>query len=73
VCCAEGSPFANPVLTTSAFLAVFCPMVKTLSLCSITVLINPTHFAAICGLSNLKELRISGDEDEYDYKVSHIP
>jgi hypothetical protein len=39
-------------------------MVKRLSLCNMTAAINPAQFAAICELTSLEELSISGSWDE---------
>jgi hypothetical protein len=62
--CADGSPFASPVLLNSAFLTFLCPMVKKLSLCQISDAITPDQFAAICTLSMLEDLTIEGGVDD---------
>ncbi len=57
---AEGSPFDSPLLSSPGFLTLLCPMLKQLGLCDIRVPIGPDQFAAICQLSNLEKLYISG-------------
>ncbi len=53
VWCADKCPFASPLLSSPAFLALLTPMVKQLSLCGIPTIIGPVEIAAICKLSNL--------------------
>jgi hypothetical protein len=63
-CIAEGSPFESPLLSSPGFLALLSPVLTQLNLCDMRVPIGPDQFAAICQLTNLKELDIQGAEEE---------
>eukprot|EP00884_Botryococcus_braunii_P000021 jgi/Botrbrau1/10019/Bobra.0012s0106.1 len=60
----EGSPLQSPLLSSPSFLALLCPMVKSLKLCHMHSIISPEHFAALCELSCLEELSIMGSGEE---------
>jgi hypothetical protein len=57
---ADQCPFTSPLLSSPAFLTLLSPMVTYLNLANIPLLICPDQFAAICDLTNLEELDISG-------------
>jgi hypothetical protein len=57
-------PFKSPLLASPAFLTLLSPLVKNLRLEDVESLITPDQFAAICQLTNLVELHISGSPQD---------
>jgi hypothetical protein len=54
------------------FMGLLCPMVKQLNLSSLTITIDPPHFVAICELTILEVLSISGEWGKRE-EVKHAP
>jgi hypothetical protein len=72
---AGGSPFDEDLVTeVPGLVQTLGTMVKILRLWKLKELINPAQFAAICELSSLEDLRISGSGEAADgQEVLHVP